>query len=125
MKKVSKASKVKSLKIVDGEQVVEKKEPRKFRNLAEIMNADIDSPENIGEFSRYSTKINDMNIADLERECVRVGLLPRESRGKMIELLERTWKRSHSKYADTYDIRPAKVSKEKEKTLRDILSIAR
>lgn len=132
---MARKSKLKGYKVTDGalspedakkdiltvEQTVEKK---KHRTLAEVMGEEINE-KNTADFDVYRQKITSMNVADLEVECLRVNLLPNESRSKMITRLESQWKKNNSKYRNVEVREEAKVSEQKRKELLDILSVTK
>jgi len=121
--KRNKAESIKKLKVTDGENTNIKE--KKYRSLAEIMGDDMSDPKNIEDFDAYRSALASMNTADLERECIRVGMLPRETRGKMIELLERVWKKTHSKYRNVHIVSQPEIEESNRKKLKDILSESR
>lgn len=128
-------NKVKSLKVNDGQLLTETKkeqvneiieQPRpKYRNLAEIMGEDI-NPVNAGDFEKFRMMLASMNTADIETLCPKYGLIPVDSRAKMIERLEREFKKRNRPTFDFQSTQKSEIKDKKlEKEVLDILSLSR
>lgn len=64
--------------------------------------------------NEYETSLAEMNLADLQRECVRVGLLPKDDRVVMKDRLLKEFRRNIAAVLGAKDAKPIvlKVSKE-------------
>lgn len=126
---MARKSKLKGYKATDGalapedikQEEVQKKKPR---NLAEILGADIDQ-DNTPDYKNYCDLINSMNLADLYEHSIKVGLMPVDNRNKLIDRLQKQWLKDHARYKDVQIKEDVKMTREKEKELKDILSRAR
>jgi hypothetical protein len=111
----------KKVTIVDGQTVA----PKKYRNLSEILYGEVDPLQNTEDFNKYSNHINSMNLADLQTHAVSKGLLPYQSRNKLIARLESQWHKQNRKFKDTEATENLNVTDAKKKELLDLLSDAR
>jgi len=104
MKKV-----LKNLRQTDG-KVTERK--GNFRSLDEIFGFNHSKYPTHDE-KQYSRGISDMNLADLYKEAVRVGLLPTDNRTLLVERLMKEFKRATAAVL-TSNIKPIQLKPSKK-----------
>lgn len=118
MAKSTQAKKKKRDKInqIDGETV------KKYTSLAEILGEEDGRVGNPQSFEDYKKKLREMNTADIQEHCVEMGLLPDYDRQKMIERLEKEWRKNFSKYRNVYQVEEPVLDKNDKASIIRILS---
>ena len=75
-----------------------KVETYKPTTLDQLLGDDGNSKYNTLAEDKYLAKLNEMDKADLQRECIRVGLVPVDNRGTMVKRLQSQFNRHINQY---------------------------
>ena len=100
---------LKNLRQTDG-KVAERK--GNFKSLDEIFGFNHAKYPTHDE-AKYSRGLSDMNLADLYKEAVRVGLLPTDNRNLLVERLMKEFKRTTAGVL-TSDMKPVQLKPSKK-----------
>lgn len=75
-----------------------KVETYKPTTLDQLLGDDGNSKYNTLAEDKYLSKLNEMDKADLQRECIRVGLVPVDNRGTMVKRLQSQFNKHVNQY---------------------------
>ena len=112
--------KKKDIKVIDGKCDNPKKTTK--QSLDSIWGYDI-SKYKCDDIAEYDSFLVEANTADLQSECLRLGLLPNISRNVMIERLRKLF--NQTKASQNNDVKPVKLDVKISKKAQDIMSEAK